>query len=37
LMPLLQSGLTVIVSEGDKFYGLITRIDVLNYLRRKLR
>jgi cystathionine beta-synthase len=37
LLPLLQSGLVVIVSEGERFYGLITRIDVLNYLRRKLR
>jgi cystathionine beta-synthase len=37
LLPLFASGLVVIVCEGDKFYGLITRIDVLNYLRRKLR
>jgi cystathionine beta-synthase len=37
LLPLFESGLVVIVCEGDKFYGLITRIDVLNYLRRKLR
>jgi cystathionine beta-synthase len=37
LLPLFESGLVVIVWEGDKFHGLITRIDVLNYLRRKLR
>ncbi|HVJ17471.1 MAG TPA: pyridoxal-phosphate dependent enzyme [Polyangiaceae bacterium] len=37
LFPLLENGLVVIVCEGDKFYGLVTRIDVLNYLRRKLR
>ena len=37
LVPLLESGLVVIVSDGERFYGLITRIDVLNYLRRKLR
>ncbi len=37
LLPLFESGLVVIVCEGDKFYGLVTRIDVLNYLRRKLR
>ena len=27
----------VLVCEGPKFLGLITRIDVLNFLRRKLR
>jgi cystathionine beta-synthase len=37
LLPLFESGLVVIVCEGDRFYGLVTRIDVLNYLRRKLR
>jgi cystathionine beta-synthase len=37
LLPLLQSGLVVIVQDGETFCGLITRIDVLNYLRRKLR
>jgi cystathionine beta-synthase len=37
LLPLLESGLVVIVCDKDHFYGLITRIDVLNYLRRKLR
>jgi hypothetical protein len=26
----------VIVCDGPRFLGLITRIDVLNYLRRKL-
>jgi cystathionine beta-synthase len=37
LLPLLESGLVVIVMDGERFYGLVTRIDVLNYLRRKLR
>jgi cystathionine beta-synthase len=34
LHPLLDRGLVVIVCEGERFLGLITRIDVLNYFRR---
>ncbi|HEU4532555.1 MAG TPA: cystathionine beta-synthase [Polyangiaceae bacterium] len=37
LMPLFDAGLVPIVVEGDEFFGLVTRIDLLNYLRRKLR
>ncbi|MFO7178472.1 MAG: pyridoxal-phosphate dependent enzyme [Pseudomonadota bacterium] len=37
LLPLFERGLVPIVCDGPKFLGLITRIDVLNYLRRKLR
>lgn len=37
LMPMLDSGLVAIVMDGDTFAGLITRMDVLNYLRRRLR
>jgi cystathionine beta-synthase len=37
LMPMLDSGLVAIVMDGDAFAGLITRMDVLNYLRRRLR
>ena len=37
LFPLLDRGLVVIVCDGPTFLGLITRIDVLNYLRRRLR
>jgi cystathionine beta-synthase len=37
LFPLLDRGLVVIVCDGTRFLGLITRIDVLNYLRRRLR
>jgi cystathionine beta-synthase len=37
LFPLLDQGLVVIVCDGSAFLGLITRIDVLNYLRRRLR
>jgi cystathionine beta-synthase len=36
LLPVFERGLVVIVCEGPRFLGLITRIDVLNYLRRKL-
>ena len=27
-------GMVAIVTEGDRFLGLITRSDLLNYLRR---
>jgi cystathionine beta-synthase len=37
LLPVFDRGLVVIVCDGPRFLGLITRIDVLNYLRRKLR
>jgi cystathionine beta-synthase len=37
LMPLFDAGFVPIVVEGDEFLGLVTRIDLLNYLRRKLR
>jgi cystathionine beta-synthase len=37
LYPVFDRGLVVIVCEGTRFLGLITRIDLLNYLRRKLR
>jgi cystathionine beta-synthase len=36
LIPVFERGMVVIVCDGPKFLGLITRIDVLNYLRRKL-
>jgi cystathionine beta-synthase len=36
LMPTFDQGMVAIVVEGDRFLGLVTRIDVLNYLRRKL-
>ncbi len=36
LMPLFDQGLVAIVREHEKFSGLITRMDVLNHLRRKL-
>jgi cystathionine beta-synthase len=36
LWPMFDRGLVVIVCDGPKFLGLITRIDLLNYLRRKV-
>jgi cystathionine beta-synthase len=36
LLPLFDRGLVVIVCDGPRFLGLITRIDMLNYLRRKV-
>ncbi len=36
LFPLFEQGLVALVCDGPKFLGLITRIDVLNYLRRKV-
>jgi cystathionine beta-synthase len=36
LLPIFDQGLVAIVMDGERFLGLITRIDVLNYLRRKL-
>jgi cystathionine beta-synthase len=34
LMPIFDHGHVAIVKNGDSFSGLITRIDLLNYLRR---
>lgn len=36
LLPLFDRGHVAIVVDGDKFLGLITRIDLLNYLRRRV-
>ena len=35
LLPIFEKGMVVIVVEDGRFFGLITRIDVLNYLRRR--
>jgi cystathionine beta-synthase len=35
LMPVFDAGHVAIVMDGTKFLGLITRIDLLNYLRRR--
>jgi cystathionine beta-synthase len=37
VLPLLAAGLSPIVVDGDALVGIVTRIDVLNYLRRKLK
>jgi cystathionine beta-synthase len=36
LVPIFERGLVALVVEDGRFLGLITRIDVLNYLRRRL-
>jgi cystathionine beta-synthase len=36
LLPLFDRGLVAIVVDGERFLGLITRIDLLNHLRRKI-
>jgi cystathionine beta-synthase len=37
LLPLFDRGQVAIVMQGEQFLGLITRIDLLNYLRRRVR
>ncbi|MFC0676862.1 pyridoxal-phosphate dependent enzyme [Lysobacter korlensis] len=37
LLPVFDRGHVAIVTEGDRFLGLITRIDLLNYLRRRVQ
>jgi cystathionine beta-synthase len=37
ILDLLREGMVAIVCDGERFLGLITRFDVINYLRRKLR
>ena len=34
LMPIFDAGLVAVVNDDEGFHGLITRIDVLNFLRR---
>jgi len=36
LLPVFERGHVAIVVDGEQFLGLITRIDLLNYLRRKV-
>jgi cystathionine beta-synthase len=36
LQEVLDRGLVAIIAEGDAFYGLITRFDLLNHLRKKV-
>ena len=37
LLSVFDRGHVVIVMDGDRFLGLITRIDLLNYLRRRVQ
>jgi cystathionine beta-synthase len=37
LLPIFDDGYVAIVVDGDDFLGLITRIDLLNHLRRRMR
>jgi cystathionine beta-synthase len=37
LLPVFDRGHVAIVTDGAKFLGLITRIDLLNYLRRRVQ
>jgi cystathionine beta-synthase len=36
LLPIFEHDRVAIVMDGEKFFGLITRIDLLNYLRRRV-
>jgi len=36
LLPLFAEGLVPLVVDGDRFLGLVTRMDVVNFLRRRL-
>jgi cystathionine beta-synthase len=37
LMPIFAKDHVAMVVEDDRFLGVITRIDLLNYLRRKMK
>ena len=36
LLPVFERGHVAIVMDGSRFIGLVTRIDLLNYLRRRV-
>jgi cystathionine beta-synthase len=36
LLPIFQAGMVPILLDGERFLGLVTRIDLLNQLRRRL-
>ncbi len=35
LLPILDAGLVAVVNDKQGFHGMITRIDVLNFLRKE--
>lgn len=37
LLPILNRGMVAIIADDDEFYGLVTRIDVVNYLKSAVR
>jgi cystathionine beta-synthase len=37
VLAVLDNGRVAVIASGDTFHGLITRTDILNYLRRRLR
>ncbi|MDX1655170.1 MAG: CBS domain-containing protein, partial [Candidatus Competibacteraceae bacterium] len=37
LLEIFRRGLVAIVVEDERFLGIITRIDLLNYLRRRMK
>ena len=37
VISVLKKGFVVIVADDQRFYGLITQIDLLNYLRRQMK
>ncbi len=36
LLPLFAQGLVALVMDGEQFLGLVTRMDLVNHLRRRL-
>ena len=36
ILPIIRADRVVIVVDDDKFLGLITKVDLINHLRRKL-
>ena len=37
LLPVFDRGQVAIIKDGERFLGLITRIDLLNFLRRRVQ
>ena len=37
LLPIFDKGCVALVRDRDEYLGLITRIDLLNHLRRRMR
>jgi cystathionine beta-synthase len=36
LLTVFRQGMVAIVKDGDRFLGLVTRMDLLNHLRRRM-